>query len=276
MAYQSYYTHTAQGVSRGGRVKQMVLGAAYAYLNHRYGLSLSPASRLGGALARLVPPFRGFLDGKLRHLPRPQAGSLLLDVGCGNGDFLSYARQAGWQVQGLDFDPRAVAAACARGVDVLQGGLEVLDGTGARYDYITLSHVIEHVYHPMDALSRVFELLKPGGEVWIETPNVNALGHRRFGRYWRGIEAPRHLAIFSLRAMMTSLRTAGFVAIRTRYRGAMVPLLHAEGEAFSKGLPLGAIAPWRQRLWPCLVDSVLEEFCPSRREFITVSARKPK
>ena len=275
LAYETYYTHGTHTVSQGGVLKRAVLASAYGYLNARYGLSLQPASYVGGWFSRFVPPFRGFLDAKLRHLPHPTPGALLLDVGCGHGDFLDLARQAGWQVHGLDFDARAVEAARARAVEVFHGDLAVLDSTSERYDYITLSHVIEHLHQPADALTKVWRLLKPGGTVWIDTPNIDALGHRRFGRYWRGLEAPRHLAIFSPEAMTRALTTAGFETVRARYRGTMVPLAHAESEAFSRGLPLGSIAPWRQRIWPCLIDTLVEEFVPARREFITVTATKP-
>lgn len=275
-AYETYYTHATHTISRGGRLKQGILSAAYGYLNARYGLSLTPASRIGGCLTYLLPPFRGFLDGKLRHLPRPSSSSMLLDLGCGHGDFLAFARQAGWQALGLDFDIRAVAAARARGIEVMHGGLEVLgDDARDRYDYITLSHVIEHVYHPVETLRQVHRLLRPGGLAWIETPNIDALGHRHFGRHWRGLEAPRHLVLFSVRAMKQSLRDAGFERVRLRYRGPMVPLLHAEGQAFSEGLAMGSIPPWRQRLWPCVRDTLLEEIQPAKREFITVTAWKP-
>lgn len=274
LAYRTYYTHGTHTVSRGGILKQAVLAAAYGYLNARYGLSLKPASRVGGWFSRLVPPFRGFLDAKLRHLPRPGPGAMLLDVGCGHGDFLEHAQQCGWQVQGVDFDESAVAAARSRGVDVLHGDLDVLGAVSDRYDYITLSHVIEHLYRPVEALRQVWRLLKPGGTVWIETPNINAQGHRRFGRFWRGLEAPRHLAIFSPHAMTQALTDAGFAALRRRYRGAIVLLVHAESEAFSRGLPLGSITPWRQRIWPCVVDTLIEEVMPSRREFITMTGKK--
>jgi hypothetical protein len=56
----------------------------------------------------------------------------------------------------------------------------------------------------------------------------------------------------------------------------MVPLLHAEGEAFSRGMALGSIPPWRQRWWPCLTDALIEEIRPAVREFITVTAVKPE
>ena len=275
LAYGTYYTHVTHSVSRGGLLKRTVLASAYGYLNARFGLSLKPASRVGGWFSRLVPPFRGFLDGKLRHLPPAKPGALLLDVGCGHGDFLDLARQAGWQVHGLDFDARAVEAARARGVEVIHGDLDMLDAVSERYDYITLSHVIEHLHRPLEALQKVLRLLKPGGVIWIDTPNIDALGHRRFGRYWRGLEAPRHLAIFSPEALKRALTNAGFETVRARYRGTMVPLAHAESEAFSRGLPLGSIAPWRQRIWPCLFDTFVEEAMPSRREFITVTATRP-
>ena len=42
----------------------------------------------------------------------------LLDVGCGNGSYLSLMRTLGWDVAGVDVDPQAVAVCRARGLSV--------------------------------------------------------------------------------------------------------------------------------------------------------------
>lgn len=104
----------------------------------------------------------------------------------------------------------AVAQARARGLDVRLGGVEVLDPRRERFDGITLSHVLEHVPDPVGLLRRCAELLRPGGWVWIETPNLAAPGHARYGAYWRGVEAPRHLVLFGPAALELALDRAGF------------------------------------------------------------------
>jgi 2-polyprenyl-3-methyl-5-hydroxy-6-metoxy-1,4-benzoquinol methylase len=75
---------------------------------------------------------------------------------------------------------------------------------------VTLSHVIEHVHDPVETLRHCCRVLEPGGYLWIETPNVDSAGYATFGRFWRGLEAPRHLVIFNADSLARLLRQVGF------------------------------------------------------------------
>jgi 2-polyprenyl-3-methyl-5-hydroxy-6-metoxy-1,4-benzoquinol methylase len=180
----------------------------------------------------LLPPLRQQLDYFYRHLPsRP---GRLLDVGCGNGVFLLRAKAAGWDTVGLEPDPAAVAAARESGSDVRQGTLESSVVSGP-FDVITAAHVIEHVHEPSLFLKRIFDLLTKGGYVWIATPNVEGTGHSWFGRAWRGLEPPRHMVLFSKRALRALLQDAGFgeITFLRRGRGSSY-VLHASQEAAAR------------------------------------------
>lgn len=88
-----------------------------------------------------------------------------------------------------------------------------LNGFGAvesRFDVITLNHVIEHVSDPIELLRSCYRLLKLGGQLWLQTPNIDSLGSRRYGRHWRGLEPPRHLVLFDPVSLRSALHQAGF------------------------------------------------------------------
>lgn len=212
-AYERYFTHEAtgrenlHGLGWWRRVRRAV---ANGYLNRRFGTDYRPSSRLGGWLLQFVPGPRHSLDALGRHLPRPAPGMSLLDVGCGNGDFLDIARRAGWRVMGVEPDPVAVEVARSRGLDVRLGTIEALAGMTRAFDVITLSHVIEHVHDPLSLLMRCRMLLRPNGWIWIDTPNLDSFGHRRYGAAWRGLEPPRHLVLFTIGSLTQALRQAGF------------------------------------------------------------------
>jgi SAM-dependent methyltransferase len=121
----------------------------------------------------------------------------------------------GWTATGIDVDPVAVARAQERGLDVVNCGLSELNAQDRRFDAITISHVIEHVHDPRGLLRDARRLLKPGGYFWIETPNIDAWGHRTFGRHWRDLDPPRHLQIFHLALLKDLLLEAGFDDIKT-------------------------------------------------------------
>lgn len=57
----------------------------------------------------------------------------------------------------------------------------------------------------------------------VEVPNVDALGHRWFGRFWAAHLAPQHLTAWSAATLTRALREAGFRDVRVR--GAYLPFL---------------------------------------------------
>ena len=224
-AYDVYYTHAA-GRAReerraAGGMRALKLALTHGYVNARYGTRRQPSSPLAIWLARLSPVWRQKRDAEFRFLPRPLPGQRLLDVGCGNGDYLRNAGDAGWEAVGIDADERAVDIARQRGLDARPGGIESFAGQAGCFDAITLSHVLEHLHDPATFLRAVHRLLKPGGVVFVDTPNIQSRGARRWGVHWRGLETPRHLVIFSRSALIDMLHAAGFVRIESRRRTAV-------------------------------------------------------
>ncbi len=260
-AYAGYYTHDAEDhptVRRKGRIRSLLHDLVNGYQNHRYGLQRSPALPIGRWLLPLLPA----------------GGGRLLDVGCGNGGFLMLVRQAGWQVEGLDFDAGAVQAARSRGLEVHHGGIEALSARSACYDVITLCHVIEHVHDPITTLRRLHALLKPGGVLWLDTPNLASLGAVRFGPHWRGLETPRHLVLFCSASMSDALTKSGFHSLRQYWRGLSLFNVFAPSEALARGeSATDASHQGRPPLRDVLAE-LREMAQPARREFLTLSARK--
>jgi SAM-dependent methyltransferase len=209
-AYRSYYTHgsAAPPVPPVGRLRQ---GLANDYRRARWGYGQGPTVPGGRLIPRVAPSRGALVDREIRHLPATPGGRLL-DVGCGSGAFLAQMADLGWRTQGIDPDPAAVAGARQAGLNVTQGTLADLDPEehAGAFDAITLSHVIEHLHDPAGDLRRINLLLRPGGLLWIATPNLEALGLRRFGRDWLGLDPPRHLVLFTRASLKGLLRGAGF------------------------------------------------------------------
>lgn len=133
-----------------------------------------------------------------------------LEIGCGSGTFLGLLKHHGWQVAGVELSARAAAAAKEKlGVDVFVGPLEAAGFAADSFDYIHMSHVIEHLPDPVQSLREVRRLLKPGGEVYIETPNIDSLDYRQSGRYWFPLDTPRHLFLFAPTTLRRAVSEAG-------------------------------------------------------------------
>ena len=210
-AYDTYYTHdpspqAVQTTAHGSLRKAL----RNDYLNARYDYDLAPAMSLGRVVVPLLPGHRAAADRHVRRLRRSRAAARVLDVGCGNGDFLLEMRAAGWRPEGLETDARAVQLARARGLDVREGTLDHGAYAAGSFDAVTFNHVLEHLHDPVATLRAAREILREDGVLWVATPNLSSPGHARYRRAWRGLEPPRHLVLFSPSALVVALERAGF------------------------------------------------------------------
>lgn len=149
-----------------------------------------------------------------RFMRHADPAGRLIELGAGNGRFLERLQRCGWtgSIEGIEFAPDVAAATSARtGFQVRGGDLndEVLPEE--TYDAIVMRHVIEHLRDPVRTLEMVFSALRPGGLLFIGTPDARALSARVFGRHWWGYEVPRHLVVFSAPALGAVIGRVGFV-----------------------------------------------------------------
>ncbi len=281
-AYVNYYTHQQTGdkddYASLSLIRKLRRRLVNGYTNWRFSTTAKPASALGVLAAFFMPSLKKVLDRQYRHMPRvPKCGGSLLDIGAGDGAFLSLARTAGWDVVGLEPDQKAAANATRRGLTVHEGGIEYFGEKTELFDVIILNHVIEHVYQPVKVLERCHALLKPGGQLWLETPNIDSFGHARFAKNWRGLEAPRHLVIFNEHSLKQTLMEAGFSTPRNQMRPSPCPgMFRASFAMECDSSPYATMAiPMALKL-EVLMAAYKELYNPSRREFLTVTAYKVK
>lgn len=279
LAYQNYFTHEGpvapdkiETLTWFRRVKRTL---ANGHRNWRFGSRFHPTSQLGVVAAWILPGMRVELKRSLWFLPRVFSGAIMLDVGCGNGDFLDRARAIGWRVRGIEPDPRARAQALALDLDVRDGEIEDLMAESVRFDVITLNHVIEHVPDPRRTLECALILLKPGGRLFLETPNVDSYGHRHFGRSWRGLEPPRHLVLMNWPAILGLLSEIGFVRIKHHASSDVYPALSAISRAIETQQDLRKIKPRLRDYWTSRRIGVKLLWNDRGSEFLTLVAHKP-
>ncbi len=229
--YERYYTHADQDASaaisgisvQSGLAKKL----ANSWRNHKYGSRRPSLGALGVAIVGATPPLRGWIEAECRHLPVQPAGAAplrVLDVGHGDARFLRFVREIGYQAAGVEIDPKAVAQAKSDGLDVHQGDIDsALQIWGeASFDFITLSHVIEHVHEPRHVIAVANRLLRPSGRLWIECPNPASNGIKRYGMHWRDLDPPRHICIPSFKALRDVAAETG-VVVEKRHSRPFVP-----------------------------------------------------
>lgn len=263
-AYRNYYTHCEPArnatTSAGAALHAISQAVKRAYIAAQLGHSKRKASILArtiGFLGYLDPTRRADTDFPLKYLPFKN-GAHLLDVGCGGGELLRTMRSFGWESEGVDFDPEAVAFALRNGLKVRMGLLEDQKYPDGTFDAVVMSHVIEHVPAPLDLIKEARRVLKREGRLLIATPNVRSLGHRWMGRRWPFLDPPRHLQVFSPRALKLLTLAAGFDEVRVitevRTAGAMLAL--AERGRSSSEVPFDGTLP--KSLWTRIASRAIE------------------
>lgn len=199
---------------------------------HGYTRLASAPLRWVGQLLKWIAPLRYHAFSTFLHLPNGRRVGRLLDVGCGNGRLLCFARQLGWEVAGIE--PDAASARIAREIAGAQvyPTLEEAQFADASFDAITMNHSLEHVVDPRAVLRACRRLLRPGGELVIALPNWNAAGRLLLGARWFALEPARHLVMFDARRLRSFLEEEGFqveelatTSVRERPQGALARIL---------------------------------------------------
>jgi SAM-dependent methyltransferase len=201
-----------------------------------------------------------------RHAARP---GRILDIGCASGRFLSECAEAGWEAVGLE--PSQILSVEAQ--ELLRGRAQILpitlqeaDLAESSFDAVTMWDVLEHVPHPREFLRKAVSLLKPGGLLLINVPNLDSLPARFMRRRWP-LFLPEHLNYFNRESLALCSRQTGvrLVALGSRpVSFSMGYILHRTGQHVPQLAPLGritsrfAIADWVVPVWMgelCVVGS---------------------
>ncbi len=263
-AYASYHTHTRKSKYRFDKA---ILSLAHRLIK----FCLMPLW-IGYGLKREADYLR-FMT--LAHEPT----GMLLDVGCGGGRFLNRMNRHGWQVEGTDFDEQATKKVTARyGIKTHVGDLPQCALPPDRFDVITMSQTIEHLYDPQATLCECLRILKPGGLLVMTTPNFKSLGANEFGAFWRGWEAPRHLHLFSVESLQQLTQRAGFEEVDACTYSAGSAVVYRVSRANQQAAKLSWLDEFGLLIWSYRKE--LQEFRtqstnPHTGQNVLIRARKP-
>lgn len=224
----------------------------------------------------LMSPYRlRFGSPDFRSVPRQ--GGCLLDVGCGSGAFLRQADRLGWRCWGIDVNPVVVerARANAPAATVSVGTLDDVAPTPT-FELINMTHVLEHLGSPRRVLRQCLERLAPGGTLRLGVPNIGSIEARIFGRYWSGLDVPRHVVHFRPSVLARMLEETGFVDVEQR------PAMFASSMSESLILSLpGALryrflgSRWARGFYLAMIFPASLSYAVGNAGAIEVSARRP-
>jgi SAM-dependent methyltransferase len=191
------------------------LASFYPSQYHAHSQAEGFAYRAAWRLGQEIRWRKAFRSWPLSVLAQQPPGTAL-DVGCGRGDLGAALIARGWKVAGVDPSSSAVGLARRRGLDAEVGTVFSIDPGAQRFDAVTMLHSLEHVVEPVEDLRAAYSLLRPGGVLVVELPNLDAWQRRRMGSFWFHLDLPRHRTHFTAEALRIACQRSGFEAIEVR------------------------------------------------------------
>ncbi len=175
---------------------KMLEGAFYAYM---YSMAQADPEWNRYVLQFYVPYFT-----QCQHV---------LDVGCGEGQFIELLRARGVKASGVDSDSQMVKTCQAKGLDVVEADLfDYLGEQKGQFDGVFNSNVLEHfsIQDALRFLRVAFDTLRPGGILLVATPNPESL-IVHLHEFWRDAT---HVRLYNRFLLEFLLSWAGFCNIQ--------------------------------------------------------------
>ncbi len=147
----------------------------------------------------------------LKELKSLKPGAKLLDCGSACGFLLKTARDRfGFETYGIE--PSSWGVDYARGqfaLNIEKGFIETHPFQKDIFDAVVLADVIEHLENPKRAVQELRQILNPGGQLLILTPDIGSWTARLAGKYWWGL-LDEHNFYFSRKTLRELLENCGF------------------------------------------------------------------
>ncbi|MGH6631518.1 MAG: class I SAM-dependent methyltransferase, partial [Burkholderiales bacterium] len=148
---------------------------------------------------------------------RYACGGRLLEIGSSTGEMLDAASRS-FNAVGVEPDEANWRIAQTRGLDCRNSTLIDARFPGAYFDVAASYHVIEHVPSPRAELRELHRIVKPGGWLAMETPNIANIWYRLLGARWRQF-IPDHIYFFTPLTFRRLCEESGFEVVELRSVG---------------------------------------------------------
>lgn len=137
------------------------------------------------------------LKNKYGIISRYMHSGKILDIGSGTGEFLNYFKNKGWKTIGIEpnQEAREFAVNNYQLSVVDEKELDLVENNSQ--NVVTMWHVLEHVYDLDERMETLHRILKKDGILVVALPMIDSPDSIKFGKYWSGLDVPRHLYHFS-------------------------------------------------------------------------------
>lgn len=149
------------------------------------------------------------LLGFLPYVPKIYKYGNFLDVGCNTGSFLSKLSK-NWEKYGVEINTEACRLSKQfNDICVFNSPLEKFH-TKLKFDFIRVSHVVEHTNDYEKFIKKLFEITKHNGYILFYTPNSRSLSYFIFKNLWSPFNELTHVYIFNIKNLEKILKKYGF------------------------------------------------------------------
>jgi len=187
----------------GNKINDQAIKNLYSYYARNKALNeLSPITRLR---------YEKILD----VLEKYRISNKVIDVGCGAGHFIMCAVEKGWQVDGSEISDEAIKLVKNKGYSIFKGDIASIDLEKEKYDAVTLFEFIEHAADPDGIIAKLSYALRPGGVIYITTPNYNSLTRKILGNRW-GVFHMEHQFYYTPKVLISILKKHNFKILKLK------------------------------------------------------------
>jgi len=150
-----------------------------------------------------------FFEDKIKRLK-------ILDIGCGNGDFLEKLDNKYFDKNGVEINSEGIKLCKKRGINIINKEITKFNFKNEKFDVVTMWHVLEHVNNPIETLKKIKKILTDDGIFIFQVPNTNSLGFKFGKQNWFHLDSPRHLILYNSTCINELFKRTGFKLIKTK------------------------------------------------------------
>lgn len=143
------------------------------------------------------------------------------DIGAGFGLFLDELSKINPLIHPIAIEPSPEMAEICRSkkIQVLESIVEKVRGHDAKFDLLCSFELFEHLHNPRSMIESAFNLLKPGGYLYITTLNGMGFDIQLLWEKSRAVFPPHHLNFFNPESLSFLLEKVGFCEIKANTPG---------------------------------------------------------